>query len=862
MNHLQSIADRRGMAAPILWIAFLFLSVISTFVSNPARSQSAPDQLLQVLLVPGVGNTLTDDVVNYFKDPLRDPKSPPVAALAIEGPISASYLLPIRASGDFLTYLNNNPQMDRSKLERYVIVRYPPAANLETALSALLADSQVVAASRVQSGQMSSAQLQSFTVESYDANATNVGNQYGREALNIDAAWQVAGGYALVGVIDSGLYTNHPQHRQFSSTGQYAGGNFIPASSVEVGYATEVVNGIPNVLRFDVDEKSEIPLPPANNWCVQNLPTLPPRTVTLAGHGTHTSGLIASNGVAGSSPRGTCKHCGIGMWKVSYWYCDYPGTSFDMNLNYPAAAASLALLSDTGAQVANLSFRVGNQNRHFCAQEENLNNPWCKPNICSLIPDDAWCLAISHANNRGVAVVAASGNDRWRLDFPASDERVVAAGGFNSSLQIWDKSPGSTTNCPAGPYPQAQCGSNYTYDAGYPLQEVMASADAVVSTTYPNMNWNPGFQCGDQYPGPGWGNGAGLCTGTSMSSPQIAGVVGLLRSVNPLVLPGKPNPNLGGGEVRGVRSVLASSTYERQSNPSYWSPLFGYGRPDAATAAKAMLGVVAGVQVKNRVTPLFRFYSTAANDYGDSTSPQMAMAYIISQSQQYAPSGQAIPGYSSFPPPPAGTTALPQPKANVYVLTTEYTPQAGYPALVPLHLMDRSRPFPAGCTPGNQGCNGNNRDLMLVTTTTDIEAAHAQGYDLRTIQGYIYAPCVLLEPTCIPPGAQRLYRKCKTSVDDCAVFLEFERSGFESQGYTAAYPSGSNMILGYAYPPTDSDGDGLVDGMEYVIGSNPNSPPGALDATYYPLAGVPTGDPCSGAAAAGCIDKIFKNGFQ
>lgn len=149
MNHQQSIPNRLRKAAPILWIAFLFFTVFGVFASNPARSQAAPEQLLQVLLVPGTGNTLTDDVVNYFKDPSRNPNAPPVAALAIEGPISASYLLPIRASGDFLAYLNNNPQMDRSKLERYVIVRYPPTANLQTALSALLADSQVSAASRV-----------------------------------------------------------------------------------------------------------------------------------------------------------------------------------------------------------------------------------------------------------------------------------------------------------------------------------------------------------------------------------------------------------------------------------------------------------------------------------------------------------------------------------------------------------------------------------------------------------------------------------------------------------------------------------------------------------------------------------------
>jgi serine protease len=69
--------------------------------------------------------------------------------------------------------------------------------------------------------------------------------------------------------------------------------------------------------------------------------------------------------------------------------------------------------------------------------------------------------------------------------------------------------------------------------------------------------------------------------------------------------------------------------------------------------------------------------------------------------------------------------------------------------------------------------------------------------------------------------------------------------------------------MGYAYPNIDSDSDGLVDGMELVIGSNPSSPGGAQDAITYPLAGVPTGDPCLGAAAANCsADRIFSSGFQ
>lgn len=39
-------------------------------------------------------------------------------------------------------------------------------------------------------------------------------------------------------------------------------------------------------------------------------------------------------------------------------------------------------------------------------------------------------------------------------------------------------------------------------------------------------------------------------------------------------------------------------------------------------------------------------------------------------------------------------------------------------------------------------------------------------------------------------------------------------------GYTTAFPAGSNKRLGYAYPAVDSDGDGLVDGFEHVVGTN------------------------------------------
>ena len=251
----------------LIALGFAFLS--PNLHAQATQQDPQPDQTIAVLVTTAPGAPTADDLVQAYRR--GPPTSPPLRGLAVGNPQKIAYLLPVRAEGDALDQLQRHPDSVAAQLERYVVVIYPVSADLDQALAALQTDPYVMTAYRPMATSFSSADLVQFDVGDDDKPADV---QYGRIDLNVDAAWQMAGGHALIADIDSGLYENHAALRQLSNGGQYLGGDFVPVASMDISLAGLVD---PPQNSYDVDERR--PMPVSNSACnsdPQNHPNMQP----------------------------------------------------------------------------------------------------------------------------------------------------------------------------------------------------------------------------------------------------------------------------------------------------------------------------------------------------------------------------------------------------------------------------------------------------------------------------------------------------------------------------------------------------------------------------------------------------------
>ncbi len=155
--------------------------------------------------------------------------------------------------------------------------------------------------------------------------------------------------------------------------------------------------------------------------------------------------------------------------------------------------------------------------------------------------------------------------------------------------------------------------------------------------------------------------------------------------------------------------------------------------------------------------------------------------------------------------------------------------------MVPLRRMEKTN-------------TGDNRNDTYAVSTAEIESFKADGYNYAGIEGFIYPTCQL-EPSCIPANMDILYRV----FDD----INFNHT-LENLPVTSPAPANATKI-GYVFPNVETDGDGLIDGQERILGTlmgnQDTDGDGLLDGVEYPPAGVPFSDPR-------ISDIIFEDGFE
>ncbi len=757
------------------------------------------------------------------------------------------------------------------------------------------------------------------------------------------AAFGLTEGRALLGAVEQGVNAAHPD------LSQNARQHYIAS----VNSYNDPITSNSTVGRFP--QSWVVNPPPGTTVPVSGAPTLTFDLHNLAGHGVHVAGIMTAAKSNSQGGVGGCPGCGLALIRA---YGDSIPLAFDTLLDTGVTAVNFSAVYgrihfDQLASLAPMLDLINAITNYYdvavVAAMGNDDQPTqmiAEPGRIYFYPFPAML----------PNVIGAGGSDvrGWRWE-----ELRIAAQPLADRHPLTDystspKSNPVTIRCSSSLSERPQCASSYGIvnrptlftigvlslsDGKYGI-DILAPAAQVLSTidrtyspfrcaatasgsdpcTNPNNSGNyppngrqignngtPAYGAGS-VPNPSYTNipanaplfgydAYGSMTGTSMSAPYVTALVGLLRSINPL---------LSATEVKTAIKSTATAPSAPPGRGPYTENEVEAGTLHAENAVKLSLGRVNNLQVRNRLTPVMSLTSSdsdfAAVGAGSrawlyTTSPQVAMAAIdgrlyqvddpalmsavqstdsvgIQSYQMPLPASGAndfgvarFVGYehstvvgvgAPFPPT---VYELPAPYLAIFrrlgvsffIYATPYNPiSAQANALRPLYRMSmkcnqlRKHYYTTDDTERANAASG-------PTSCGSSESMASQGYYFDGIEGYVF-------PTNTPlnqrPGTIGLYRKYHPGEKAFALVLETE----ESLPAYAAYTAG-RTLLGFVYPAVsyasgsaayvDTDGDGLGDAFEIALGTDPGKADTDLDGlndhAEYPMAGLqPVGaDPLS-----------------